>query len=56
LQHFVTANKFQNLRMSGYIANIKQTTEQSMYGTALEIAVMLGLGAFQVYYLKKVLE
>ena len=42
--------------MVGYINNIKFTTEQSLYSTVLEIVVMVALGVFQVYYLKKVLD
>ena len=56
LEHFVTQSRFQNFRMVGYINNIKFTTEQSLYSTVLEVVVMVALGVFQVYYLKKVLD
>jgi hypothetical protein len=52
----VTQSRFQNFRMVGYINNIKFTTEQSLYSTVLEVVVMVALGVFQVYYLKKVLD
>lgn len=52
----MTQSRFQNFRMVGYINNIKFTTEQSLYSTVLEVVVMVALGVFQVYYLKKVLD
>ena len=64
--HFMTENKFQNFRMAGYIKSkisisllglaVKNSTEQSLYTSIFEIVFMVGLGAFQVYYLKKVLD
>ena len=56
LSHFMTEAKFQNIRQNGYISNVRNSTESTLYLTVLEIAVMIGLGIFQVYYLKKVLE
>ncbi|CDW80272.1 UNKNOWN [Stylonychia lemnae] len=54
--HFMTENKFQNFRMEGYVHTVQNTTQNSLYSTVLEILIMIGLGAFQVYHLKKVLD
>ncbi len=56
LGHFMTESKFQNFRMLGYISTIRNSTEQTLYLTVIEIVVMLGLGVFQVFYLKRVLD
>ena len=56
LSHFITESKFQNIRQNGYINNVKYSTENTLYLTVVEIAVMIGLGVFQVFYLKKVLD
>ena len=35
---------------------MRYTTEQTLYLTIFEIVVMIGLGVFQVFYLKRVLD
>ena len=52
----MTESKFQNFRMLGYINTIRNSTDQTLFVTAIEIGIMIGLGVFQVYYLKRVLD
>lgn len=56
LGHYMTESKFQNFRMLGYINTIRNSTDQTLFVTAIEIGIMIGLGVFQVYYLKRVLD
>jgi hypothetical protein len=56
LSHFMTESKFQNIRQNGYIANVKHSTEATQWLSGIEIAVMIVLGVFQVWYLKRILD
>ena len=56
MAHYQTENKFQNFRMMSFIETLKNSIEHSMYLIILEIVIMIGLGVFQVAYIKKVLD